>query len=601
MKTHRLAGWMLAAALAAAVPADWGCDKYRRACVWTPGAAVASAEALPPVLLPPPAAAFEPQAPPACEPAPALLEPPAPPGPPAPAVPAAPSQSWQAQESPPPAVEVLARGPMHEAFAEPVVANPSPGIIVYRAPPGLVQEVPPAERPLGAIWIPGYWAWDDDRGDFLWVSGIWRISPPGCRWVPGYWAPVPGAWQWVPGFWLPQAAGQVEYLPTPPQSLEAGPVGLALSLDDMWVPGCWYRQGYQYAWRAGFWAPARPDWVWVPAHYIWTPRGCIFVAGYWDYVVGARGILFAPVRFVQPLYAQPAYVFLPTVVIETRFLTIALFSRPRYSHYYFGDYFEADYARRGIMPWYECRTRHDWYDPIFFHAAWQNRQDRRWEERQREHYEHLRLDRAARPPQTFAAQVQLARSAEPAAGAAAESRPVVLAAPLSEVAARTPPAMRLERLDGASRSALEQYAGRLRTYRDERTAVEAGAAAPRPRTDAPGATLRPPAVRGPGGPAAQATPAAATPPETRQPARPVAPSEVFRSPAVRPPQSVPPTEVRRPEPVPPPETRQPARPVAPSEVLRPPSVPAPAVPPPVVRQPQSVPPTEVRRPEPVPH
>ena len=86
-------------------------------------------------------------------------------------------------------VQVLTRGPVHEAFAETVTFDPEPGVVVSKAPPAAIEELPPAHRPEGAhvTWIPGYWGWDDERNDFLWVSGIWRALPPGRQWVPGYW------------------------------------------------------------------------------------------------------------------------------------------------------------------------------------------------------------------------------------------------------------------------------------------------------------------------------------------------------------------------------------------------------------------------------
>src|SRR6185503_20442411 len=71
-----------------------------------------------------------------------------------------------------PGAQVLTRGPVHEAFAGMVTFNPEPGIVVTKAPPDIIEEVPPEERPEGnnVTWIPGYWAWDDERSDFLWVS-----------------------------------------------------------------------------------------------------------------------------------------------------------------------------------------------------------------------------------------------------------------------------------------------------------------------------------------------------------------------------------------------------------------------------------------------
>src|SRR5437762_1669587 len=68
-------------------------------------------------------------------------------------------------------IEVQARGPVHEAFAAPVVFDPKPGFVVPKEPPAPIPEVPPDQKPQGqnVQWISGYFAWDDDRTDFLWV------------------------------------------------------------------------------------------------------------------------------------------------------------------------------------------------------------------------------------------------------------------------------------------------------------------------------------------------------------------------------------------------------------------------------------------------
>ena len=109
------------------------------------------------------------------------------------------SNRLTAQDSAPPpplpageGPEVLTRGPIHEAFAEMVNPNPESGQVVGKQPPQAIEEVPPTEKPAGDyIWIPGYWAWDQDRdqgrGDYIWISGVWRLPPPGTTWVPGYW------------------------------------------------------------------------------------------------------------------------------------------------------------------------------------------------------------------------------------------------------------------------------------------------------------------------------------------------------------------------------------------------------------------------------
>jgi len=115
-------------------------------------------------------------------------------------------------------VEVLARGPVHEAFALPGNTQPESGPVVTKPPPDSIEEVPPDQKPEGdnVQWISGYWAWDDDQGDYLWVSGCWRVPPPGRRWLPGHWQEIDKGWLWVAGFWAPATVEEVHYLPSPP-------------------------------------------------------------------------------------------------------------------------------------------------------------------------------------------------------------------------------------------------------------------------------------------------------------------------------------------------------------------------------------------------
>ncbi|MCA9258896.1 MAG: YXWGXW repeat-containing protein, partial [Planctomycetales bacterium] len=166
--------------------------------------------------------------------------------------------------------QVLDRGPIHEAFAEPVV---DPGAIgdlsdrlVPQEPPAPVNELPPEEKPEGGNvqWIPGYWMWSLEEEDFVWVSGVWRNAPPGRRWVPGHWSEADGGFLWTPGFWSDAEAEEVMYLPTPPDTLEQGPSSPAPGEEYFWIPGCWVYQQNDYAWRPGYWYQGQPNWVWVP-------------------------------------------------------------------------------------------------------------------------------------------------------------------------------------------------------------------------------------------------------------------------------------------------------------------------------------------------
>src|SRR5580704_1273864 len=123
-----------------------------------------------------------------------------------------------AQPDEQPGVDVQTRGPVHEAYAAPTSLQPVPGPIIPKQPPDPIEEMPPDEKPAGdnVEWLPGYWAWDDDRNDYLWVSGIWRVPPPNRQWVPGSWHQVEGGWQWANGFWMTLQQGEVQYLPPPP-------------------------------------------------------------------------------------------------------------------------------------------------------------------------------------------------------------------------------------------------------------------------------------------------------------------------------------------------------------------------------------------------
>src|SRR6516225_2673253 len=182
-----------------------------------------------------------------------------------------------ADSGPPPAVpaeelpagsEVLTRGPLHEAFAKPVTTDPQAPLVISRQPPEALQEMPPAEKPAGAniVWVPGYWAWDDDRSDFIWVSGCWRNAPPNTYWVPGHWLQLDSGWEWIAGFWKPMTAqGQqeIEYLPDPPPAFDTAAPGNPPTPDQIWVPGCWYWSGGQYIQRPGYWIAPQVGWVWV--------------------------------------------------------------------------------------------------------------------------------------------------------------------------------------------------------------------------------------------------------------------------------------------------------------------------------------------------
>jgi len=110
-------------------------------------------------------------------------------------------------------VEVLTRGPVHEAFAQPYSTDPAVNPIVPKKPPDPIEEVPPDLKPEGenVLWIPGYFTWDEETADFIWISGFWRDLPPGRMWVPGHWTQADGGWQWINGYWTTPSEREVEF------------------------------------------------------------------------------------------------------------------------------------------------------------------------------------------------------------------------------------------------------------------------------------------------------------------------------------------------------------------------------------------------------
>jgi hypothetical protein len=285
----------------------------------------------------------------------------------------------QESENTPNGIAVQSRGPVHEAFAELVNPSPRPGPIALKKPPDPIPELPPDEKPEGdnVQWVPGYWAWDSEQNNFLWVSGLWRVPPPDRQWTPGYWSETADGWQWTPGLWASSRQEQPDYVPEPPpDSLDNGPSVPAPDDDSFYVPGNWIYQSTGYAWRPGYWRAIRPGYCWTPAHYCWTPAGYCYVSGYWDYPLEDRGLLFAPVAFTEPLWLNPNWYYRPSYCVNLGGWLSWLFCRPRYCHYYFGDYFDRSYYNAGYYPWFAYGRR--WHSPLFGYYNWQHRGERGW-------------------------------------------------------------------------------------------------------------------------------------------------------------------------------------------------------------------------------
>lgn len=379
-----------------------------------------------------------------------------------------------AQEQP----EVLTRGPVHEAFSEPVILQNQEGLIVPNEPPSDIDEVLPADRPRGDqyVWVPGYWSWDGDRNNFIWVSGCWRAAPPNMSWVPGYWSRADEGWEWVAGFWTPDDTQDFEYLPPPPQMDDEQAIGSPPSQNVIWVPSCPYWYQDHYVERPGYWLDANADWVWTPSHYVWTPRGYVFCDGHWDYPLQDRGVLFAPVYFPPSVYGRRGYSYSPTIVIDLGVLTANLFTYPRYSHYYFGDYYDNSYISIGIYPRIDVERIHTWYDPTFTYDRWHHRGEPGWAANERHEYDMRHTDKNLRPPRTYQEMETRQTSNLPEQ----QRNNFRMAEPLKVVVAKKQTSMKFEQIDTQAQQAISKQTTAVHSFRAERNRWEA-----RPSTQQP--------------------------------------------------------------------------------------------------------------------
>jgi hypothetical protein len=147
--------------------------------------------------------------------------------------------------------------------------------------------------------------------------------------------------------------------------------------------------------------------------------------------------------------------------------------RPRYQHYYFGDYYSANYQAAGFYPSYSYNSGRYGYDPIYAHERWQHRQDGQWQHRMAADFQNRRDHEDARPPRTWAAQRALG-----AGGVrSGEANPAV-ASPFSQFTKGQNSPLRYQPVDPLERQKLAQHAQDVQRFREERQRLETAAAAP---------------------------------------------------------------------------------------------------------------------------
>jgi WXXGXW repeat (2 copies) len=302
-------------------------------------------------------------------------------------------------------INVQARGPVHEAIAQPFEAVVSTETVIKQKPPEPIAEVPADQRPAGANvhWIPGYWQWDSDRNNYLWVTGAWRNMPEGRHWVVGYWAPVQGGYYWVSGHWAAQQEQDFQFVSQRPPAPREEAMSNPPDDHSFYIPGSWFLASEGYQWRPGYWTEMQEGRVWQPARYQWTPQGYVFTSGYWDAALNQRGMLFAPVSFDQPLWNNQSWVYQPQYVINPLTLMSSLFLNTALGHYYYGDYYGNTYANAGFQPWYGART----YDPLFAYERWAHRSDAQWLTTLKTNFAARQSGQMPPPPRTLADQLKL--------------------------------------------------------------------------------------------------------------------------------------------------------------------------------------------------
>lgn len=272
-------------------------------------------------------------------------------------------------------VEAVKDGPIHEAF----MTREFGGLIldaIPTEPPEEINERIPAQTDPQAQWIPGYWAWSQDRNDYLWVSGVWRKPPPGHQWIGGYWKDFDEGSVWIPGFWSEIPETRLEYINEPPPDAIDERIPPAPSQDYFWITGHWFWDSSQndYVWYGGKWELFDQNWVFVPAHYLWREEGYVFIPSYWDWPLEIRGVIYSAVS-IDPgerltIYYEPFYVIDPCFSIQSYYPWW-----PDYMclyHYYF--HFHPDFCNSlGMVPpwwWWDSWWGFGWHDAWWLFWWW---------------------------------------------------------------------------------------------------------------------------------------------------------------------------------------------------------------------------------------
>lgn len=256
-------------------------------------------------------------------------------------------------------IQTYENGPVHEAFVTPISANLLLDAVDFQ-PPEPINERIPRQLDIQSEWIAGYWKWDLNANDFIWVSGVWRRPPPGHQWISGFWKQYEGEWMRVPGYWSRYSEQHTDYIHVPPPDPLDENMAPPSSSNYFWVPGHWYYMfdEHEYHWVPGNWEELDPHWVLVPAHYVWRPGGYVYVPSYWDWPVEERGTAYAPV-LIDPDYRyhvvfEPILVMDPDMIVRHLFLFYPDYLCFLHHHYHFHVDFWHNFCC--MPPWWSWDT-----------------------------------------------------------------------------------------------------------------------------------------------------------------------------------------------------------------------------------------------------
>ena len=248
------------------------------------------------------------------------------------------------------------QGPVNEAYVTAVGGDNLILSAIPMQPPEPINERIPRQTDMQAEWIPGYWAWQPEINNFVWVAGVWRRPPPGHLWISGFWKKFDEGWVWIHGFWNQVPESNINYIGiAPPDSIDEN-VAPPPSNQYEWSPGYWSfdHDKNQYQWVAGQWVQMDPNWILVPPHYVWRTGGYVYVPAYWDWPLEERGTVYAA-ALINNEYRYRA-VYTPTEVVEPQEVIQSLFVYyPDYvylfHHHY---YYHPDY-------WVNCGCTPPWW------------------------------------------------------------------------------------------------------------------------------------------------------------------------------------------------------------------------------------------------